>query len=275
LPLFDLAGRVGHLTHRLGFTGPTPHEVAEVFPDLSPARRQELARAIAGRRFANALLRRVMQQLGVEAFAHRVRCEGEERLLDLTRRGHPVALVPWHSGPLHAITPALVKLGVPALIVRHEPQFPAARGIEYVYAGIHENAPVRVLKRAVEWLRKGGAVVMPTGVPTPPFEPPPGPFRFLGRAVHLIRGPAVLARLGGVELIPVMPRWVGREIVVAFAAPIPRRETVPGRGAQASFEREVLTALAAWWEQYIREHPEELWILSLRAIARSPYAASS
>lgn len=275
LPLFELAGRVGRVAHLLGLTGPTPQEVGAVFSDLSPARRRQVARTIAARRFSNALLRRVIALVGIEAFARRVRCEGEDRFLELTARRHPVVLVPWHCGPLHAIAPALIKLGVPALVVRDAPQFQAAHGIEYAYTGGDENAGLRALKRAIEWLRKGGVAVMPEGVPTPPFELPPGPFRLFGRAAHLFPGAAVLARLGGAEVIPAAPRWFGEEVVVGFAAPIPRPATIPGRGAQDAFDREIVSALASWWEQYLREHPEELWILSLRAIARLPYAPSS
>jgi lauroyl/myristoyl acyltransferase len=275
--LFGLANRVGGLAQSLGITGPAPHEVGAVFSGMSPARQQEVARAIAGRRFANAMLRLVLERVGTDAFARRVRCEGEEHLLDLTRRRQPVLLVPWHCGPLHAISPALIKLGVPALVMRaRAPRFGPGRGIEYLYPGHYDDAArARVLKRGVEWLRAGGAMVMLTGLPTPPFERLPGPYRLFGRAVQLLMGPAALARLGAAQIIPVTPRWVEGEIVVRFAAPLALPAKGPERGTEAEFDREVLGLLAAWWERYLREHPEELWLFSLREIARSPYPAAA
>lgn len=274
-PVFELAGRVGRIAQLLGLSGPTAQEVGAVFADLSTVRRRQVARAIAAQRFSNALLRRVVARVGIEAFARRVRCEGESQFIGLAVRRHPVVLVPWHCGPVHAISPALIKLGVPALVVRHEPQFEAAQGIEYVYSRGHDAVGSRALKRATEILRKGGVVVMPAGVPSVPFELPPGPYHLFGRSAHLFRGPAVLARLGGAEVIPVVPRWRGEEVVVGFAAPIPRPAFVPGRGVADAFDSEFVSSLAGWWERYLREHPEDMWILSLRAIARMPRAPSS
>jgi len=275
LPLFELAGRIGRVAQLLGLTGPASREVGAVFPEFLPARRRQVALAIAAQRFSNALLRRVVARVGIEAFARRVRCEGEKELVDLVARRHPVVLVPWHCGPLHAIAPALIRLGIPALVVRSEPQFQAAHGIEYAYTGGDENAGARALKHCIARLRGGGVVVMPAGVPSVPFDLPPGPYRMFGRDAHVFRGPAVLARLGGAEVIPVAPRWRGEEVAVGFTAPLRRPAAGSGEGARDAFDRGMVSALAGWWELYLRARPEDLWILSLRAIARMPYAPSS
>jgi len=260
--LFYIAFRLGLLSHPM--LGPDWQQVQTLLPSLEPARARKLAKILAGRRAANAFLKRAVQTLGHERLKPWVQIEGEEHLRDLLERNVPVVLAPWHFGPLFAIGTALIKMDVPVLVLQRWPRKQQGSHIEYLHFEGSAASRVQTLKRGVQRLHGGGVVMTVVDVPTNETPEIPGPYPLLGRDVDLLEGAATLARIGRAAVIPVSARWQGNKAIVQFAPPVATPEDAPT-------ETDIQTALATWWEREIIRRPEELWPLSLRAINRAPH----
>jgi len=180
--------------------------------------------------------------------------------------GRGLLLVAWHAGVVGAIAPALARVGVEALVLLHARRPEASPGIEQVELRAADGSAA-ALKRAVDRLRAGGVVVYAVDVPWEDRETAIGPFPLLGRAAPLKPGASLMARLGRAAVAPVTARWTGRTVEVDVHAPIVG--TAPPDCA-AGADRAVDGAVCVFWDGYLRAHPGELWVESLRAIARAP-----
>jgi hypothetical protein len=250
---FLLAGIRSRLARDRFRHTPSPEEVAAYWPGLPPARCYRIARDIRTVSWRNRDLRELVEQAGVERLAAVVRCRGGERLRDLAARKQPAILVSWHFRTHHvALLAALRRLGLPALVVWLRPnEVPPGFEVCSPEGGCTQRA--LVLRRALEYLRGGGFVViaMDLGVGTPARLP------FLGCRLTVRRGPAVLARLSGAPVIPLSQRWepLGRAITVTVHDPVPRPACPPGDAA--AFEDAILAAVARWAEDFVRAFPHE------------------
>ena len=146
--------------------GPDWQQVQTLLPSLEPARARKLAKILAGRRAANAFLKRAVQTLGHERLKPWVQIEGEEHLRDLLERNVPVVLAPWHFGPLFAIGTALIKMDVPVLVLQRWPRKQQGSHIEYLHFEGSAASRVQTLKRGVQRLHGGGVVMTVVDVPT-------------------------------------------------------------------------------------------------------------
>lgn len=297
----NAAQAAGEAAWRLGAQGPRASEVAEVFPDLDPAEAQVVARTIAGHRFANAAARRIGDRSGgAHALAGAFTRVEAEPLLAARRAGRPTVLVPWHGGIVNALGGALVRLALPALIVRfHAPRHPVP-GLTYA---LTQGGHAAALMRAVRHARAGGLVVLPVDVNphgaaaapaeaqeveapatltsprNPPVEStfgigpsasatradgseePEGTALLLGRRVRVPEGPAALARLADAVLIPVAVDLTSRGLTVTCFDPV------------APDHVDVHGALVAAWERRLRAQPGTVGLDSLRRLLAWPRVA--
>jgi hypothetical protein len=105
--------------------------------------------------------------------------------------------------------------------------------------------------RALERLRAGEFVVMALD-PEQAFRLPAP---CLGGTLQLARGPFALARIAGVPIVPVIPRWVGMHVELTVGEPFTAEAQ---DGSADGHERALAESAGRWLERYLLEHPEEL-----------------
>jgi lauroyl/myristoyl acyltransferase len=107
-----------------------------------------------------------------------------------------------------------------------------------------EQQRARVFHRCLQFLRTGGCVFLPLD----PSESVRVAAPFRGRTLQLARGPFALARITGAPLVPIVARWSGARIEFEIGPLIPTAED----------EGAIAAAAAAWLEQYLLRHPQEI-----------------
>lgn len=259
--IYRVAYRLGRVTQPLA--GPDWRVVQSVLPTSDKAQALDLARSMAGRRIANSTLKRAVLWFGHKSMAGLVDIEGDHHLRDLLDRGVPVVLAPWHFGPLTVIGTAMVKLGVPLLVLQRWPRNARDEGVEYLQFEGSTATRIKALRYGIEALRNGGVAMTVVDLPNNQPRDTPGPYKVLGRAVDLLEGAATLARMGRAAILPVTAHWNNCRMIVRFSKPV----VLPD---ETLTESEIQNVLAAWWGHQITAEPEELWSLSLDALERAP-----
>ena len=172
-------------------------------------------------------------------------------------REEPTVLVLWHAGVPMVEIPAIAKLGVSAIVPEPAHRCEPVSNIRFYDIHGDQEGRLLFLKRGLEHLRKGVGPVLffldrPVGHSGTEVD-------FLGARLRVGKGAASLARMSGARVVPVTTSWVagatGR-VEVSFHAPLPEPD-VP-RKARADYESAILAGAAAWFENYLREHPERL-----------------
>jgi len=253
-----LAEAAGWLCHAGHLWGAAPSEVSAVFPWLPDAGAARLARRLAAQDLKCRAYDRLLYSGGVEAAAsllsrpHLARLE--QRLAD---PGGQV-LLDVHTGPISATSAALFLLGRTALIVRKSGRTTGVRGLEVVGLEGDDQHRAQVLRRGVEYLRRGHAVVLAAdgweGAATEPVA-------CCGRLVRFRRGAFVMARLSGASILPLYFRWGdGGRIEVEAAEPI--RAATGGDAVRQ--ETEMATKVARWLEGRLLGRPDDLSLSLLK-----------
>lgn len=156
----------------------------------------------------------------------------------------PAILATVHLGPLHAIASVVEALAIGTLSFRLETDAAGANNAIIAETNDDEMTRAAAFYNAVRALRAGQFALVT-------LEPDQGAHievALFGRTMRFARGPFALARVTGAPLIPLVARWTGRRVEII------RGETI------AAFPDESVSAAAAaaWLEQYLGEHPEEM-----------------
>jgi hypothetical protein len=164
----------------------------------------------------------------------------------------PLIVGVFHIGPVIALATAVEQLRGNVFIIRRS-TLPLERvpSITIETAVGDEQRRALAFHRALQRLRDGDFVVMALD----PEHALRLPVPCLGRTFQLARGPFALARLAGVPIVPLIPRWRGTEVELAIGQPL---TPAPNATTVDDYERSLAEAAGRWLEQYLLEHPEEL-----------------
>lgn len=159
----------------------------------------------------------------------------------------PLIVGVFHMGPVMALATAVEQLRGNVLILRRS-TLPLERvpSITIETAIGDEQRRALAFHRALERLRAGEFVIMALD-PEHAFRLP---VPCLGRTLQLARGPFALARISGVPMVPVIPRWRGTEVELVVGEPF--------AGTGDDYERSLAESAGRYLERYLLEHPEEL-----------------
>lgn len=153
----------------------------------------------------------------------------------------PMILATFHVGPLFALLAALAHFETPVYVMRR------LRGSQH---GAAE------LLRGLKALDGGGVVA----VPVDPTRAATITVQFFGKPLVLARGAFSLARISGVPVLPVLPVWRGYEASAVFGEKL----HAPSGMAVEAAERFLAEGVIRWLEDYLRHHPEDIGIRTLR-----------
>jgi lauroyl/myristoyl acyltransferase len=233
----------------------------------------EIARQVATTDLRNRCLNRLVPLVSLGSLAHLIRCV-DVRSLEEARAGNKGALViSWHHGARAAVGPALHQLGMRALLFARRSWQPTvapdsgpdAARIDFLAVGEPRDR-VMHLKRALEYLEGGGlvSIVVDGGQGTAALEIP-----FVGRRLSLRRGPAVLARLTGAPMIPVVATWAS-DGAIEFRSFEPLPVPPPGGLDAQEWDRVALTEAVRFFEKVIHATPGQLRAGFVRKYWRAP-----
>jgi hypothetical protein len=174
---------------------------------------------------------------------------------ELDRFEPPLILASPHLRPALCIGALLERLPADVLVL-HTMRFPAPPGVRMLYV---DNGP-SALHAALRALREGGLVVMLVDGGRGSLVTA----TMFGRRIGLSRGAFTLARLSGVPLVPVAPRWQGEAIEILTGEPI-----------APTSESDMAAQFARWWEEYLTEHPDEIDDMLVRRLLESASASEA
>jgi hypothetical protein len=110
--------------------------------------------------------------------------------------------------------------------------------------GTTDQQRAATFHRAIEMLRANGSVV----IALDPNEAQRIAVPFLGRTLHLARGPFAMARIARVPIVPLVARWNGNAIELIVGEPLPISDD----------EQSLAESAGRWLEGYLREWPGEI-----------------
>ena len=111
------------------------------------------------------------------------------------------------------------------------------------FVGTTDQQRAATFHRAIERLRANGFIV----IALDPHEAQRIAVPFLGRTLHLARGPFAMARIARVPIVPLVARWDGNAIELIVGEPLPISED----------EQALAEWAGRWLEGYLREWPGE------------------
>lgn len=257
------AAAFGRLARAVASLEPSIEEVSDAY-GLRRSDATTVARTLSGRHQQTRLLMTLIQRHGIEAFIRRVEFDDRalSALADRCTRA-PVLFLTWHVGPLFALGCAFSRLGIPVLAIRRtNGWFPATPGVDLAATDGSSEKRAAAFAKGLSRLREGGIVLMAAdarGFATT------APVPFFGRAVAPARGPFALARMTGVPVVPVVTRYTpDGKITLILGNP-----SAPD-GTEADVETALAATAMAWLESYVRRHPGELWLGTLRWLREAP-----
>lgn len=226
--------------------------------------------------FKNRCLTHAWRVSGLESVKTLIQCPDADRLREMHRNRQPAVFVFSHFGPRYSIAPAFQQVEVPVALFqgrlpgtlnKADVECFAAQlpGMEYYWINANTNRAGH-LKRAVERLQHGGLVAMAIdgghGDVLSEAE-------FFGHRIEVARGPAVLARLTGVPLIPVTVTWGdGWSMEFRVHEPIARPDQVPPNSGE--FDLALTRGAVRFFDAFIRKSPEQLRLDKLARLITLP-----
>lgn len=227
---------IGWSSARLGL-GLSDHDVRRFFPDLSDVEIGRIRRAAWRRWVRLRVLDAASAWPGADwpypPLAH-------EAVLPTIEA--PAILASFHVGPIPA-TGMLLEQLPESTVVLHVGQS-ARPSLEVVAVGADDWSRAAALRAGVDALRDGKYVFLMVDANVFPATLE---VEMFGRTTRLARGAFALSRMTGVPIVPFAARWRGRRI-----------ELVTGTPIQPGSESETAAATAAWFEQFVRDAPEEI-----------------
>jgi len=232
--------------------------VAALFPERPPPARARILAQSALVRASNAALGRLVARVGVPALARRCDVRAAAAAAAAIAAGRGLVVATWHAGLVAGIGATLVHLGARPLVLRYH-EADDERDDGSVINVVTRGRPAAALHDAIRHARAGGAVVVALDAPAHPRRLDP-PFTLLGRALHLPRGAAAIARLGRADLVAgaVVRRGLGLGLVTSARLPVVADDVATMRG------------VVAWWDAWLRARPADLWPEGAAALARHP-----
>ena len=240
---FAAARVAGESRHRLSRRWPTAAEVSRLLPHLSPQDADALAQRIASEEAMRRVLARAVRRYGIDYLQPTVSFDST-----LATLRAPAILTTLHVGEIHALGPVLERMPAPVLALRDGFFFEAKGTLTKASTRGGELQRVRAFHRALAHLRGGGFVVLGADITGNAVIEVP----FLGETLRLARGPFALSRMTGAPIVPIVARRDGRAIVVTTG----------------SDETAHALALAAWFEEWLRERPEDLSVALVNSLLR-------
>jgi lauroyl/myristoyl acyltransferase len=224
----------------IGSRRPSRAMLRSLFPDLSRRDTGRVLRRIWTTYARTLLLGGWIRRAGREPMRMLVR-ENDA----IHRLRPPLIVSTFHIGPTLGLGVLSERMQGETLVLRGT-QFPLDRATRENVNLIEGTDQQRAatFHRTIEHLRQNGSVILALD----PHEAHRLAAPFFGRTLQLARGPFAMARIARVPIVPLVARWVGKEIELIAGEPFPVLD-----GEQA------LAALAAQWlENYLRESPGEL-----------------
>ncbi|HZS34180.1 MAG TPA: hypothetical protein VFC42_12470 [Methylomirabilota bacterium] len=244
-----------------------------LFGPLSLRGRMTIARQIVATELRNRCLGQLIRLAGLASVVRLIRCVDVRSLEAVRVANRGAVIVYWHHGARAAVSAALRQLGMGGVFFSHEPRGFGAASREHPDAPPVEFLVVREsrhrvahLARAVRHLSAGGLVgiAMDGRQGTATVEVP-----FLGRGFAVTRGPALLPRLTGAPLIPVVATWASDGAIEVRSFEPLAVPPVAGRDPE-QWDRAVLTLAAQFFEALVRRTPGQVRGASLRNYWRAP-----
>ncbi|MEO8034878.1 MAG: hypothetical protein ABI837_10655 [Acidobacteriota bacterium] len=216
-------------------------EVRTLFPQLDGASAKRIAREIGALNECNRVLVHSIMRSGIDPI--RPLMSMPDSILA------PCILGTFHVGAVHALGPALERLGKPVTSFRLGSIFTPRAPLVMESTEGNEEQRAAAFYRAMTQLRGGGFVVMALDIAAGSFVET----QCLGRRLPLARGAFVLSRMTGVPILPLVVRWTndGVQIVLGEA---PITEEVTG----------------VWLERYLLDSPAQLTLGLLRILLAAP-----
>jgi lauroyl/myristoyl acyltransferase len=203
-----------------------------------------------------------------------VRCANPKRAQALRDRQGPSILTFWHLGASFMVSIGLQRIGVTGTVIARNPPPPWYRRVvsaqtKMVVISNDPRKATMALKMALDELRQGGVVVLALdgSQGQKDFTVP-----FLGRRIQLSRGIAALSRLTGAPIIPCGVTWGEKDWSLDFRLFEPVALPAPGSAPPEEWEKQVLTAAAARFEEIIRAFPGQTRLERLSDLAEAPRA---
>ena len=256
---------------------PVPEVLATLTGLTSSEELVTLATRVLLTDFKNRCLTHAWRVAGLDSVKKLIHCPDADRLREMHRNRQPAVFVFTHIGPRYAIAPAFQQVGVPVAIFQamHPPslkradveQFAAQLpGMENYWINDPNTNRAIHLKRAVERLQRGELVAIA-------IDGDHGDVRteaeFFGHRIQVARGPAVLARLTGVPLIPITVTWgEGWSIDFRVHETIARPENVPSNSGE--FDLALTHGAIRFFDAFIRNSPEQLRLNKLARLITLP-----
>lgn len=251
--------------------GPSPRDLQTLLGLGSAREARRLARELRSRYTRHLLTTRMVREGGIEALVPLVRWAEDEALVRAHASGRRSIVVTWHFGPVRALFPGLLRLGIPAVSGAKvfSPRLP--EGYESFEVKEDIRSRMRFLDAASRCVKKGGVAVLAADGQN---AGNPITVRFLGRRLEVGRGVAALARLLDAAVIPVVASWPSDGPSIELRAYEPLTLPSPSLGAE-DWEQAMTEAIAAFFEDEVRRDPAGMHPFMVRRYLDAPPARSS
>lgn len=260
-------------TARHHLTGPdaVPILLEKLFPDRDPDERRRIGRNLVLNEQRNSILSELIPTAHFGWSRKMFRSLEDSPLHQLQREGRAAVITFLHTGPRFAIGPALASLGMRAMVFARATSkklqakswtnvYPRMPTIQYVGLGDGSTLRAYALKAGIDALREGRMVAVALdGRQGEKFEPYP----FLGRTVSLGPGPALLARIAKVPLVPIYLSWARRGLSIV---PLVGEPIFPGEGDGPTVEATLTRTAVSWLEEQVLKDPAQLRVGHLKSL---------
>jgi lauroyl/myristoyl acyltransferase len=261
---------------------PLSEVVKDLFGPRLPVHEGIVAAQVVLNEYRNICVDKLRDLEGFRAIAELVQHREVPLLHEFHAARRPAILVLAHLGARFAGAAALQRLGVPAAIfmrafgpqASREAEAFAARlpGMEYLQvAGSAESGALQ-LRRAIQRLRAGGMVAIAADADVTAQRRIP--VRYLGRQIHVGRGPALMARISGAPVVPIVAAFLPTGLGISLQVGDPLPPPVVSPLADAALEQAVAQSILSWFESFVRGSPGQMRVRQLNMLAQAPRAAA-
>ncbi len=258
---FRLAAELGKLLYNLKLFGPSLDEVRSISDCHAKPQCHSIAEQIAARTIMNSLLYHFFRRSGLEALLPYVVCRDTENLLACRSVNQPTIFIHFHFGPLIGLPAGLLKLGITAAILTGQDSGAPLPDtlIRYHILDSVESRTATLLK-AIEHLNSEGNILIAIDGGGSSYHL----VELLGHRIPFMRGAAMLCRLTGATLIPLVTRWIPNRGRILFRA-LPAITPPSGNTiTDAEFENALLTEAALRFDEIMKKTPEDFSLTQLR-----------
>ena len=244
-----ISGWRARLRQRLG-ARPPHAELVNLFPCAPQKQVRRWARAIAANDAKNRILCRLVAYQGMRCVYPLLRVQDEGGLGDLAAAGAPAILIFAHVGAAYGVAAGLSLMGIRTLLLVQGDRvvtYPPTTEAWHVQS---REQPLLFLKRATEFLKQGGCVLMALdGTEGESFAM----LNILGRSVRFPLGIQTLRKLTRAPVIPVSAPWTFGGKIAFVTHP-----RIADEGGPSEADAGVLDCAVSWLENMIVRDPRQL-----------------